>query len=147
MGKLAVNELIDGLCEGDSVEELKDLLSVIPTELEELYTRAIRRTCSTSLRTIGKHRMEAYILFQIVLHARVPFQLAGLLAATLFLTTQKETYHELPKRLSLDQMQRRLNSRSAGLLEVIGLASGSQRKQDFRQLDVQFIHQTVKNLC
>ena len=80
--------------------------------------------------TLGRQKHEAYIMFQIAIYARTPFGLYEFLAATLFLTTQKGTYPEL-QRLSLDQMHRRLNSRSAGLLE----AATSK---------VQFIHQTVK---
>lgn len=41
--RLVADELIEGLCEGDSVEELQDLLSGLPTELAELYTRTLHR--------------------------------------------------------------------------------------------------------
>ncbi|MCJ1405548.1 hypothetical protein MMC11_008776, partial [Xylographa trunciseda] len=142
--RLVVTELIDGLCEGDGIEELKDVLSTIPTELEELYTRAIRRTRPSSMRIIAKHRLEAYIMFQVVLCARGPFDLHELLAATLYLTTQNEDCHALLERLSPDQMQRRLNSRSVGLLEAVGWGRGSQDIINVRHLPVQFMHQTVK---
>ncbi|MCJ1394530.1 hypothetical protein MMC18_007409 [Xylographa bjoerkii] len=128
--KLVVNELIEGLCEGDSIEELRELLSTIPTELEELYIRAIQRPRSTSCRILRQHRHEAYIMFQIAIYARRPFGLYDFVAATLFLITQKGASPEF-QSLSIDQLHRRLNSRSAGLLE--STTNG-----------VQFIHQTVK---
>ncbi|KAL9628795.1 MAG: hypothetical protein Q9164_007143 [Protoblastenia rupestris] len=59
--------------------------------------------------------------------------LCNFLAAASFLTTGRDTYRELQK-LSSDQMQRRLNSRSAGLLE----APSSEEQV------VQFVHQTAK---
>ena len=136
--RLVVNELIDGLCAGDDIEELRHSLSTIPTELEELYTRAIRRARPTSSRRLDKHRIEVYIMFQIVLHAKEPFSFKKLVAATLFLVTEKDDYRELPERLSDDQMRRRLNSRSAGLLEMI------DDELDMMIDKVQFIHQTAK---
>ena len=141
--RLVVNELIDGLCEGDDIEELRNLLSTIPTELEDLYKRAIRRNRLTSLRRIGKHGIESYIMFQIVLHAKVSFSIYELLAATHFLVTEKENYDEFRERLSLDQMLRRLNSRSAGLLETLRDPTDVP-EEGLRNAAVQFIHQTVK---
>ena len=117
--RLVVDELVEGLCEGDSAEELRELLSIIPTELEDLYTRAIRRTHWISLLTLTKQREEAYVMFQIAIYARQSFSIYLFLAATLFLTTGRRTYPDL-QRLSLDQMERRLNSRSAEMLDAPG---------------------------
>ena len=41
--RLVVDEIIEGLTDGKTLEELQQLLSEIPEELEDLYTRAIRR--------------------------------------------------------------------------------------------------------
>ena len=133
--RLVNDELIEGLCEGDSVEELKDLLSGIPNELGELYTRALRRPNRTQPRVPAKTKYERYVMFQIVKCCRVPFSTYQLLGATLFLTTGRGTYPEL-QRLSSDQMEHRLYSRSAGLLD----APSRYMDSDY----VQFIHQTVK---
>jgi hypothetical protein len=35
--KLVVNELLEHLCNGSSISELREILSAIPTELEALY--------------------------------------------------------------------------------------------------------------
>ena len=136
--KLVNDELVEGLCEGDSIEELRDLLSGIPTELEELYTRALRRPNRTSTRAPAKSKYERYVMFEIVKCCREPFSLYQLLGATLFITTGRGTYPEL-QRLSRDQMQRRLYSRSAGLLDAPG------HYLDDGHPAVQFIHQTVKD--
>ena len=137
---LVNDELAEGLCEGDSIEELRDLLSGIPNELEELYTRALRRPNRTQTRAPAKSNYERYVMFQVVKCCREPFSLYQLLSATLFLTTGRGTYPEI-QRLSWDQMERRLYSRSAGLLD----APGRRMDGDYlRSPVVQFIHQTVK---
>jgi hypothetical protein len=132
--RLVMDELIEGLCEGDSIEELGDLLSTIPTELGELYSRALRRPRRSSSRASVKSKEEAYVMFQIATCSRKLFSLYDFLSAALFLSTGREPCPEL-ERLSTNQMESRLNSRSAGLLETTrtsGLGT------------VQFIHQTVK---
>ena len=138
--KLVNDELVEGLCEGDSIEELRDLLSGIPNELEELYTRALRRPNRTQTRAPAKSKYERYVMFQIVKCCREPFSLYQLLSATLFLTTGRDSYPEL-QRLSWDQMERRLYSRSAGLLDAPGRCMDGDY---LRSPVVQFIHQTVK---
>ena len=117
------------MCEGDRFEELKELVSTIPTELEELYTRAIRRTRRTTALAIKKQNYEAYIMFQIAIHSLRPFEMKDFLAVALLITTSCSETQEL----SVDQIKRRLNSPSAGLLERSSYGV------------VQFIHQTVKD--
>ena len=131
--RLVVGEIIEGICEGDTMEELMSLLSTIPTELGELYKRALRRSSRGSLEALTRNRIEAYVMFQVASCARKPFSLYEFLAATHLSTTGRGTYPDI-QRLSEEQMERRLNSRSAGLLEVSRKGKGS----------VQFIHQTVK---
>ena len=133
--KLVIEELIEGLREGDSFEELDDLLDSIPTELSELYTRALRRNRRNSLIASTKSKEEAYIMFQIASSWFSPFDIYQFLSASLFLLTGRSSYPEL-QRLSAQQLRHRLYSRSAGLLEAL----------DFRNVTVhvQFIHQTVK---
>jgi hypothetical protein len=85
--RLVIGEMIEGLCEGDTIHELTSLLSTIPSELEELYARALRRVRRASSRTLTTHRYEAYVMFQVASHATKPFALYPFLAASLFLTT------------------------------------------------------------
>ncbi len=131
--RLVVNEIVEGICEGDTMEELVTLLSTIPTELGELYKRALRRSSRGSLDASIRDRSDAYVMFQIAICAREPFLLYEFLVATQFLTAAKGNLPDL-RRLSEEQLVRRLNSRSVGLLEVPREPWGP----------VQFIHQTVK---
>ena len=133
--RLVVDELIEGLSEGDSLEELKRSLGEIPTELGDLYSRAILRPVRrTSKPAVDNLRYETFVMFQIVFAAHTPLSLYGVLAAAKVLSGEKMSASELWP-LSIDQMQRRLNSRSRGLLEAIDRVGS---------IDVQFIHQTMK---
>jgi hypothetical protein len=140
--RLVVQELVEGLCEGDSIKELQEILATIPTELVEMYERALSRPRRTSLQK-SKYRDEAYVMFQLVIHARSPFRVNQFLIAVLLSTTRdlEECERIKQKPLSeiqphLDSVRRKLNSRCSGLLELVpGVDS---------MPIVQFIHQTVK---
>lgn len=135
--RLVSDEMIEGLCEGDSPEELRDVLSGIPSELEGLYTRALCRNSRHKTRATGWLKYERYMMFQIVMCSQEPFPLHHLLAATCYLATGT---HTNLKTISLDQMQRRLYSRGSGLLDAPEQDYGSRHGH----LEVQFIHQTLK---
>ena len=141
---LVVNELVEGLCEGDTITEMEQLLSEIPEELEDLYTRAIHRVPRTasSLRTspsaLRKHRYETYVMFQIAMHALKPLPITEFMGAVCYSTLGESSVNQTRTR-SQDQLERRLNSKSAGLLEAVFV---SEDGVDFNY--VQFIHQTTK---
>ena len=131
--RLVVDEVSEGLREGDSIQELKELLSSIPTELESLYARAICRKTRGSKKALDRDRHEAYVMFQIALCCFQPLPLIDFLTAALWLT--RGTSGSDLRYLSIKQLSGRLNSRSTGLLEAPGGDYDSK---------VQFIHQTVK---
>ncbi|KAG8532842.1 uncharacterized protein KY384_002720 [Bacidia gigantensis] len=132
--RLVVDELVEGLRDGLTLKELNDLLSEIPEQLEDLYTRAIRRIqVDKSAASRGKG-YETYVLYQIAIHATTPFESYTLLAAAIYLSTGDDPHRELSEA-TWDQLNRRINSRTAGLL-----APG--------RFKVEFIHQTTKEfLC
>ena len=135
--RLVINETIAGLEDGESFKNMLTTLSEIPTELSELYSRAVRRVRlahddSASVRE--RKRLETYIVLQIASCAKEPIPLGIFISAV---------YHNSPlsksddeRARSQDEMRRYLNSRSAGLLESKKRYGGSSY--------VQFIHQTVK---
>ena len=134
--RLVVNEMIEGLCDGYTFEELLLVLSEMPTELSDLYTRAVRRVRrGASASAQVNERLETYTMFQIAICAKEPIPLA------IFINIVR---YNLPwsrpddaSEMSDDRMTRRLNSRSAGLLEP----DERNRRGD---VHVQFVHQTVK---
>ena len=136
---LVVNELVEGLCEGDTIMELEHLLSQIPQELEDLYTRAVRRVPRTSSSALEKHRYEAYVMFQIAIHAQGPLSVPQFTKMVLYSTFGESSVDDAAQALSQNKLERRLNSKSAGLLEAVSVSNGGVG------LDcVQFIHQTTK---
>lgn len=52
--KLVIDEMIEGLTEGKTFEELHDLLLEIPEELEDLFVRAMRRVRRASATAMSK---------------------------------------------------------------------------------------------
>src|SRR5271156_4953557 len=85
--KLVVNELLEHLCNGSSISELREILSAIPTELEGLYERALTRL-ENQLNRWGaiKFRRESYVMFQIALCMRSPMSLPYFINAPSLLT-------------------------------------------------------------
>lgn len=134
---LVVNEMVEGLCEGDTITELRQLLSEIPQELEDLYTRAIRRIPRKLSSALGKHKYEVYVVFQIAMHAQNPLSISQFMGAV-FCTTYGESSVDDIRAMSQDQLERPLNSKSAGLLETV-----PSNDPDAEEC-VQFIHQTTK---
>lgn len=128
--KLVVDELAEGLREGDLPQEMEELLSTIPDELSSLYARAIRRPRRSTPRVSQK--LETYIMFQLAISAELPLSLHHFLSASFYLSSGQD-----PAELSLQshhQLESRLYSRSCGLLETAGPSY---------EETVQFIHQTA----
>lgn len=151
--KLVVDEMVDGLCQGDSVSELRHRLSTIPSELESLYQRAFVRIQKRRLSREAAPRFnyEVFVMFQIALRCREPFPLATFMANTHLLASYGERRLSLnsrdlipppdPLSLTTGEMRRRLTSRCGGLLETVNL---DQHGRSIGADIVQFIHQTAK---
>lgn len=150
--RLVVDELIEGLTDGKTFEELRDLLDEIPEELEDLYTRAVCRVRRFTGTALTKQKYEAYVMFQIATCSHKPMSLVNILMAAFFLATDKPACREF-RCLSVEQMMSRLNSISTGLLEVIyqcpkeWYGENEQRpgwNPEIIASPVQFMHQTAK---
>ena len=118
--RIVVEELIERFVDGCTTSQLRDILSAMPEELEDLY----RRTLS---KVKPEYELESYVMTQIVLHAKNPQTMKSLLEAT-DVALQRRI-----EPMSRATMERRLGSRCGGLLE------------ETRTTDkIQFLHQTVK---
>ena len=118
--RIVVEELIERFVDGCTISQLRNILSAMPEELEDLY----RRTLS---KVKPEYELESYIMTQIVLHAISPQTLKSLLEATDVALQRKV------EPMSGAMMGRRLESRCGGLLERTSTSN-----------QVQFLHQTVK---
>jgi hypothetical protein len=63
--KLVVEEIIIGLEDGDTDQELQERLDSLPPELEDLYQRII-------VQISPKHWRDAFNYFQLLIHAELP---------------------------------------------------------------------------
>jgi hypothetical protein len=126
--KLVVNELVEGLCDGSTISELRILLESIPSEIEDLYHRILTRINP-------RYRYEAFIMFQIALYSWSACSLQEFIRRSHYLCSNNlETASE---GWNLDTMSRRLTSRSGGLLEI-NMETADRRPK------VNFLHQTAK---
>lgn len=144
--KLVVNELAEGLRDGDTIAELRELLSSLPSELRDLYHRAFVRGSeqSTQSTNVQRQRREAYVMLQIAACARQTFSLTEFVTAAYFLSSSEVKYEEAPKlttQMTVEEMGRRLRARCRGLLEIVGKVSKRT------SLGVQFVHQTAKEFA
>lgn len=128
--RLVVLELVESIREGDTPQEMQDVLSTIPDELSDLYSRTIARPRRSMGTRSHKLYLESYIMFQLCM-LNLDFDISTFLAAAEYLTPGRDS-SDLSS-LTSHQLQSRLYGRSYGLLEGAG---GGQY--------VQYIHQTVR---
>lgn len=134
---LVVRSLLDGLRDGDSISDLQKRISLLPSDLEELFKKILDRLDPYYFEQASK-------LFQMM-PAAAPRSLTVLcisfadddLGAALRARTQPLTSGELDSRA--ESVRRRLNSRSKGLLEATPTKDHPARAQ------VQYLHRTVKD--
>jgi hypothetical protein len=127
--RLVIQELVEQFVNGSSFTQLGQLLSTLPKELKDLYSRIIQKRKP-------EYKDEFYLMCRVMLKTHSPLSLESLLLVIdVNLTRQWSS-------LSAESMVRRLSSRSGGLIEVV-----SQRDDDTIQAHdgVQFIHKTFKD--
>jgi hypothetical protein len=134
---LVVRSLIEGLRDGDNMQELCDRIASLPSDLEELFRKILSNLDTSYFR-------QASMLFQLMEHV-VPRPLTVLCVAFAdegFESAMKAPVKELTvgQRASRAEMVRRkLNSRSKGLLEATPV------KDHPGQAQIQYLHRTVKD--
>lgn len=137
--KLVVDELVEGLREGDGLEELTEFLEATPLQLSDLYKRTLERTRRTSPRVLANTREEAYYMFRIAAAWQQPFTIYSLFSASLFLAKRMPLSVNF-RAMTIDQLHHRLYNRSSGLLEALEVYHNPEHGRT-----VQFIHQTTKD--
>ncbi|KAL9090904.1 MAG: hypothetical protein Q9165_005112 [Trypethelium subeluteriae] len=149
--RLVLDELLEGWYNGDNISELIDLLSIMPSELEGLYERTLRRSTRFSIEVGRKYKRDAFIMFQIALCTDMPFDLDLFLDIADYCSSGASQ----DSGLTFKQKLRRLHGRCFGLLKVVSTSNTGDDSQigdvptsnssleDANE--VQFIHQTVKD--
>jgi hypothetical protein len=127
--RLVIQELVEEFVNGSSFTQLWQLLSTLPKELKDLYSRILQKRKP-------EYKDEFYLMCCVMLKTHSPLSLENLLLVIdVNLTGQWSN-------LSAESMVRRFSSRSGGLIEVV-----SQRNDNTIRTndDVQFIHKTFKD--
>ncbi|KAK3360460.1 hypothetical protein B0T25DRAFT_535690 [Lasiosphaeria hispida] len=129
--RLVVDELLRACTDGSIPEELLELLSSIPADLDKTYQRLIDRIPL-------EYRFESYVFFEVVMRNQYLFGLRdlGLTMLCALGKSPAESAEKLPSdpfsEDFLAATRRRLQSRCGGMLEVL------------EDTTVQFMHQTAK---
>jgi hypothetical protein len=120
---LVVPELIEGICDGDTIDELRSALYSIPPDLGNLYRRALqrkeRRKLSDSLRI--KRLYERWIIFRVALCVPQGFPLDAFMSiATLnsMLDLGDLTLRGTTAASTPEETMRRLSVRTACLIDT-----------------------------
>lgn len=127
---LVVEEIFEGYGEGDTISELRDRLSAIPSGLDQLFMRIWRMIDK-------RHTQEAIAMLNALVCARRPLTLSefryalALSSKASFSSLRQLTLSEDLVRNDIE-MTKRIRSRCGGLVEVSNNI-------------VQFIHQSVKD--
>lgn len=147
--RLVVQSLLDGIQQGDRLSDLHRRLDAIPQDLYEFFWKILRGIDENS----SNHLQHASQLFQLQ-RFREP---ATLSLWTLALADDDDPslWEGPPREPSeeqcawiLESMKRRLNSRTGGLLEVLGDSgrAGTQTGVGMQKSSkVQYLHRTVKD--
>ncbi|KFY26603.1 hypothetical protein V493_03984 [Pseudogymnoascus sp. VKM F-4281 (FW-2241)] len=125
----AIQELVEEFVNGSSFTQLWQLLSTLPKELEDLYSRILQKRKP-------EYRDEFYLMCLVMLKSHSLLSLESLLLVVdVDLNGQSSS-------LSPESMVRRLSSRSGGLIEAVS----DQDDDTIQATDiVQFIHKTFKD--
>jgi hypothetical protein len=133
---LVVTSLLNGLRDGDSIDDLWSRLSVLPSDLEDLFKKILDHLNP-------EYFVQACELFQLVLFAFEPPTLLNLsLALDSYTSAIKAPLGQLRKEersFRAKTMRRRIMSRCKGLLESPRVRMDSERAK------VEYLHRTVRD--
>ncbi|MCJ1400344.1 hypothetical protein MMC11_003549 [Xylographa trunciseda] len=122
--KFAVDELIEGIAGGEDSRQLEVRLSNIPPDLEDLYSRILRRVKAKH----GADFKETSVLIQLTCWAQRTLRLRELFAAFTF-EMQGAQFSELNMyTASLEDFYNKINARTGGFLEMVEVWRDSESR-------------------
>ncbi|KAF2236931.1 hypothetical protein EV356DRAFT_530446 [Viridothelium virens] len=134
---LSVHSLLNGLYDGDALRELQTRLDALPQELHQLYYHMLKDLTLV-------YRDQAAKMFLVMLNnSKLPGGLISVLRSYYACEINLESAIQAPRvtmgieerELLCEEMDKRINSRSRGLLEV--------RETDGHSPVVSFLHKSV----
>jgi hypothetical protein len=135
--RLVVLSLLEGLRDGDTITDLQDRLYLLPSDLEDLFSKILDRLNPSYFEQSSK-------LFQLVRASEQPLSLLSLAFAEddfdKAMAAEVEPIQSAQAEYRAERMRRRLNSRCKGLLEA-----PIRRDESITVTKVQYLHRTVKD--
>ena len=110
--RFALDELVQGFCKGESIDELSARLESVPDELEGIYKRVIERMEPQA-------RNEAFVMLQIPCSTQRSLLLQEFLVAMTFAMETDPSIRKVIGGSELVMFSRRVRAKSGGLLEII----------------------------
>ncbi|MCJ1390768.1 hypothetical protein MMC18_003629 [Xylographa bjoerkii] len=113
--KFAVDELIEGIAGGEDSEQLEIRLSSIPPDLEDLYSRILRRVKAKH----AANFKETSVLIQLTCWSQRPLRLNELFAAFTFEMQGANFSEQKMYTASLEDFYNKIIARTGGFLEMV----------------------------
>ena len=110
--RFALDELVQGFCKGESIDELSARLESVPDELEGIYKRIVDRMDP-------QERSEAFVMLQIACFTTRGLLLQDFLVAVTFTMETNPGIREFIGCSELRTFSRRVPAKVGGLLEII----------------------------
>ena len=121
--RFALDELIQGFCKGESIDELSERLQSVPDELEGIYKRIVNRMEPQA-------RNEAFVMLQIACSTLVDLFLQDFLVATNFTMETDLSIRSFIGCSELQMFSRRVRAKVGGLLEIVEVKKDSDGDED-----------------
>ena len=152
--RFALDELVQGFCRGESIDELSVRLESVPDELEGIYTRIIDRMEPQA-------KKEAFVMLQLSCFTLRSLLLQEFLVAVTFTMETEPSIRMSIGRSELRIFSRRVPAKVGGLLEIIKVVNSNfadyelkygsieeDQNEDLEEslkiLEVKLTHKTVK---
>lgn len=138
--RVVVDLLLFEASNGAEISDLEELLSSLPLEVENLYATILRRT-------LPKYHEEAYLMLELVFRSPMPLDLQSFCGARQLCLTREGTTDLNSRESRLvptskrETIERRMQSRCGGLIEVVETSDGDGEGR----YQVQLMHQSVKD--
>ena len=121
--RFALDELVQGFCKGESIDELSARLESVPGELEDIYKRIIERMEPQA-------KDEAFVMLQISCFTQRSLLLPEFLVAMTFTMGTDPSIRKIIGGSELGMFSRRVRARSGGLLEIIEITDEDDGDED-----------------
>jgi hypothetical protein len=139
--KLVVESLLEGLRDGDRIDDLKARLNALPADLEELFRKILTKANPTSAYFTEASKMFQYV--QLAMNNEITLSLLDVSCAhdgeNAAISAATEPIPDAELHYRAETTRRQLVSRCKGLLEV-----RSFRKKGANS-KVQYLHRTVRD--